>query len=360
MAIHSKHKLLYVLKRYPRISETFILNELWELRRLGIQVVILAQKDPKEYVVHERVKLLDVPIYYLSSIQTAMIAPMIASLGITHIHAHFASWAAGCALSLNKLTGIPYSFTAHAKDVFHKDVDKKALIEKMRRATCVVAVSDFTKTYLKNLLPSARIIRIYNGVDVKSLSFDSSARKPHLVVGVSRLVEKKGFDDLVRACKILKDRRGDVRCIIIGEGDQREMLERLVRTLSLQKEVSLLGAKSHEEALALIRQAEVFVLPAKIGTDGNRDVLPTVLLEAMALGSPVVSIKITGIPEIITQGKTGILVEEKNAHALADAIENLFDSESARKRLALAARLKVEKDFNIEINVKMLLAHMLK
>ena len=167
-------------------------------------------------------------------------------------------------------------------------------------------------------------------------------------------MQKKGFEYLVEACKILKEQGRRFRCVIIGEGEERIALEKRIAQYPLQHEVALLGPRTQAEVMQIVQAATAFVLPCVIGDDGNRDGLPTVLLEAMALGVPVVSTAVTGIPEIIETGYTGILVEEKNPHALAQALQRLLDSAPLRKQLREAALQKVRQDFNLAVNVKTL------
>lgn len=396
---NSSLHVCYILKRYPRLSETFIVNEIQELQRQGIQVTILAQKNADEPVVHEAVRRLNVPVYYLpppsaiprknwalrflpsfyeqalviapdelrgnataedhmAMIQASLVAPFLQHLGVNHIHAHFATWATSMASAVSKLTGIPYSFTAHAKDIYHESVDTKLLVEKIAHARFVITVSDFNKNYLENILTShgrqGRIIRLYNGIDLTRFSPVSGEKELQLIMGVGRLVEKKGFDDLIDACHILKNRNQPFHCIIVGEGQERMVMEKRIAEFSLEKEISLLGAKPQEDVIGLLRRATMFVLPCKIGNDGNRDGLPTVIIEAMALGTPVISTRIVGIPEMIDHEQNGILVNEKDPEGLADAINLLLDAKDRRTQFSEAAVIKAQRDFDLTKNVTVL------
>ena len=392
-------KVCYFLRRYPRLSETFIVNEMRELQQQGINVSIVAKYASDEEIVHEKAKALDIPIYYLPSVssiphtswevrhlenlsgnpsmlrrdtlrgqlskkdykalvEAAMIAPFIKNMGIDLIHAHFATWAATAASFASDITGIPYSFTAHAKDIYHERVDKTVLTEKIAKARFVITVNDFNKRYLEGLLcsegRSGQIIRLYNGIDLEQFRPLDIEKDPNLIVGVGRLTPKKGFKYLIEACKILRERGRDFRCVIIGKGDERATLEKLVEQYSLEQKISLQGAKTQADVMQIIQKATALVLPCIVSSDGDRDGLPTVLLESMALGVPVISTDVTGIPEIIANERTGLLVEEKNSKALADAIETLLDSESLCKKLSSAALVKVREEFNVVENVKTL------
>lgn len=392
-------KVCYVLKRYPRLSETFIVNEMTELRRQGVDITIVAQKDAGEEIVHEKVKALHAPIIYLPSVSSlslknwsirhlerysmeasdlglaslqgalssqdyatwihmAMVAPLMKSLGINHIHAHFATWATTAASFLSDFTGIPFSFTAHAKDIYHESVNKKVLAKKIEKARFVITVSEFNRRYLEALIRDegrrGRVIRLYNGIDLDQFRPSGEEKEVDLLVGVGRLIQKKGFEYLIKACKVLDERGRAFQCMIIGEGEERNALEKMVVQSSLGGKVTFLGAQPQSEVKRILKKASIFVLPCIIGDDGNRDGLPTVLLEAMALGTPVISTRITGIPEIITHGENGFLVEEKDAAALAEAIETVLESPSIQKKFVRSAIVKAQKDFNITENVRTL------
>jgi len=391
-------KVCYFLKRYPRLSQTFIFNEMLELKRQGLDLVVVALKGSGEEVVHEKCNLLDAPVYYLSDPEVesrsgwvagpsgaparlgsdrlqgegdsgepedhaALIAPLVKRLGVDHLHAHFATWAAGAAASVSRQTGIPYSFTAHARDIYHESVDKKRLALLIEGARFVITVSDFNRRYLEELVRfeggHGKMIRLYNGIDLAQFSPSDAPKEAGLLVSVGRLVRKKGFHDLVAACKILKERGKPFHCAIVGEGEERDALARQIAQFGLQKEITLPGARPQTEVIRLIQRAEMFVLPCRVGEDGDRDGLPTVLLEAMALGVPVISTSIAGIPEIVSHRRNGLLVEEKNPEQLAQAVEWLSDETARRKRFVGSALSKVRKDFNLIRNVKKLKGYFL-
>lgn len=397
-------RVAYVLKRYPRLSQTFVVNEMLELQRQGVEVTIVALKDSGEEVVHEKSRALQASIYYLPPasaiplegwalrhheglsgeprwlgldalggeetreeqvtwIQAALVAPLLKKLGIDHLHAHFATRAATAASFMSRITGIPYSFTAHARDIYHESVNQKALAEKIERASFVITVSDFNRNYLEALVRSegrsGQIIRLYNGMDLDQLRPFQGPREPDLLVSVGRLVQKKGLDYLIEACRILKEKGRRFRCLIIGEGEERAALEGQVAQASLQEEVSLMGARPHPEVIRTIQRAAAFVLPCVVGEDGDRDGLPTVLLEAMALGTPVISTRIAGIPEMIAHGQTGLLVEERDPVALAQAVEELLASATLPGRLGESALEKVRREFDLAENVRRLKGYFL-
>ncbi|MEO2055496.1 MAG: glycosyltransferase family 4 protein [Nitrospira sp.] len=389
-------KVCYFLKRYPRLSETFIVNEIEALQRQGVDITIVAGKSAGEEMVHEKAQALKVPVYYMPKvkeiprdawsvkylstlsvtpaelgpdalcgpmskeeyrilIEAAMIAPLLLNLGVDLIHAHFATWAATAASWVSKVTRIPYSFTAHAKDIYHESVDKRTLSEKMAMARFVVTVSDFNKEYLEECLKSegrsGRIIRLYNGIDLDEFKPSQAEKEPDLLVGVGRLVEKKGFSYLIEACKLLEESGKSFKCVIIGEGDERKALVELVKKYGLKEKVLFLGAKTQTEVIRILKTASVFVLPCIIAEDGNRDGLPTVLLEAMALGVPVISTTVTGIPEIITHGKSGLLVPQRDPRLLAREIGEVLANQELQSLLQRGGRLKVEEVFDVKKNI---------
>lgn len=368
-------KVCYLLKRYPRLSQTFVLNEMLELQRQGLDITVVALKPSGEGIAHERYRELKAPVHYLSvlpaaapairsvaeedtslSAQAERVASLVTRLGIDHIHAHFATWAAAAGSLASERTGIPFSFTAHARDIYHQSVDGNALGRMIAKARFVVTVSDFNKRYLEGLISpgEGRVVRLYNGVDLQQLRSTNQEKDPDLIVGVGRLVKKKGFHVLIDACRILKERGRPFRCILIGEGEERGALEKSIQAHSLEKHLFLLGARTQNEVIEWVRRASVFVLPCIVCEDGDRDGLPTVLPEAMALGTPVVSTPISGIPEIVRHGETGLLVDEKDPEALADAIEDLLLSRELQARLSAAALKKVRREFSLSENVERL------
>lgn len=392
-------KIAYVLKMFPRFSETFILNEILELERLGQRVEIFSLHQPIDPEVHADVEKLRSKVTYLPAritaemidrqvgrgdrsriartylgreikaarlagdrkrrkraLQAAFVTPMLKRAGVGHVHAHFATSATDVALQIGRLTDLPFSFTAHAKDIFHESVDRPALRRKLRAARFSVTVSDFNRRHLLQLAPSADIHRIYNGLDLdlfrrRSPGRESDAKQSPLILAVGRLVEKKGFDVLLRACALLHDRGRDFRCQIVGKGDRRAELEALIGDLGIGARVDLLGPMPREQLLSLLPRASIFAAPCRIGGDGNRDGLPTVLIEAMATGLPVISTPVTGIPELVRDGRTGLLVPENDPYRLAAAIERLLDQPRLAETLARAGRRRVEQSFDLGRNV---------
>jgi colanic acid/amylovoran biosynthesis glycosyltransferase len=391
----SEAAVAYVLRTYPRLSETFILNELLELERQGLPLRVFSLKEPDDTVFHADTLRLRAPVTYLPPLgpRTALrfvgpharclarrpgrylwrlakalssgsrprvkrflragyIASKLGREEVAHLHAHFASGATSVALEVHELTGVPFSFTAHAKDIFHESVDPRHVRRKLELARFAVTVSDYNRDYLATLCERAELVRIYNGIDVARLAVNGTRRaRPPLVLGVGRLIEKKGFADLVRACALLRSRGLDVRCRIVGQGPLRSQLGELIASLGLDDAVELSGALPRERLLRLYRQASALAAPCVVCRDGNRDGLPTVLVEAMALGVPVVATPVAGIPELVADEDTGLLVPEQDPEALAAALERVVTDAELAARLSRAGRELVEREFDLRTNV---------
>jgi len=383
----------YVLKRYPRYSETFIVNEVLAHEAAGAEVAIFSLYPPSDTHFQDAISRVRAPVTYLGSVRpkitdfwalllearrsglpvgslldavqqedardafwTVELALAVKARGITHLHAHFASGATTVARLAAGLAGVPYSFTAHAKDIFHESVDEGDLRRKLADAAAVVTVSDFNRAYLKGRFgdAAAKVQRIYNGLDLTCFPYASPETRPPEIVAVGRLVEKKGFADLVQACARLHGRGVVFRCRIIGTGELEGTLRKQVAALGLEREVELTGPRPQRELTGYIQGAAAFAAPCVVGADGNRDGLPTVLLEAMALGTPCVATDVTGIPEVLREGVTGLEVPQHDPEALADALSRLLQDSALRVRLAQAARARLERDFDIVKNTALL------
>ena len=350
----------YVLKRFPHLSQTFILNEILELERQGLTVEIASLRPPRDDEPrHQRLALLRAGITYIDACEAgAHIADWAHRLNLQHLHAHFATGAADTAMRAAALAGIPFSFTAHARDIYHHSVDPQALAERMARASFVVTVSDYNRSHLEKLAASrgsgGRIVRLYNGLDLDCFAPAEAAREPGLVVAVGRLVAKKGFADLIEACAVL-DRSGvEFHCLIIGEGPERSALEQSISRHRLPHRVTLAGAMAQTVVVAALGRAELFALPCIVGEDGDRDGLPTVILEAMALGTPVVSTRLAGIPEMVLQRRTGLLVNQGAVAELAEAMAQLLGSAELRATLSRNALAHMRQRFDLRRNARRL------
>ncbi len=397
-----KPRIAYILKMYPRFSETFIVNEILELERQGVDVRIYSLRKPDDGRFHANLAKVKANVIYVPQypemepdrirsahlllqsvrprsyrkvyertrakghayaikrfLQAGYIANHLLAHPVDAMHAHFASSATRVANLVNQLIGLPYSFTAHAKDIFHEDVVPASIVDKMKSARFVVTVSEFNKRYLESLIRAqpddgrrADIRCLYNGIDLRKFKpARSMERASSRILGVGRLVEKKGFDVLIRACAILRERGHNFQCEIIGKGPEEERLAALIETFDLVDHVQLAGALPQDDVLKAYHEAAVFALPCVVGSDNNMDGLPTVLLEAMATGLPVVSTTLTGNPEIIDDGVNGYLVEPGNAEELAGVLARLLEIPSLRDQMGEAARNKTKMAFDVRKNV---------
>jgi len=283
--------------------------------------------------------------------QALHLAAAVRARGITHLHAHFASVATTVARAAARLSGVTYSFTAHAKDIFHDDVDDDDLRRKLVDAHHAITVSDYNLTDLRRRFgadATRRLHRVHNGLDLATFAWTPTPSSPgDRVVAVGRLVEKKGFDVLIDACATVVASGRPLQCDIVGGGPLEDQLRHQIRARGLGEIVRLHGPMPQDDVRRIVASGDVFVAPCVVGTDGNRDGLPTVLLEAMALGTPCVATPVTGIPEAIVDGRTGLLVRERDVAATARAIRRVLDEPDLARSLSAAARSLVEDCFDI-------------
>lgn len=392
----------YVVRMFPRFSETFVLQEILELERQGASVTVFSLNKPNEGRFHPALSRLKARVLYLDDREAkrwwswlpdewpviepyagalwrlvqevamkkdgaeidnvfygALLSARAKALGVEALHAHFATVSCSLAHYAHRISGIPYSFTAHAKDIFADTVDRAFLTRKINESRFAVTVTEYNRRFLVEQHPGVNADRIrvlYNGVDLDFFSQDGTVIRhdPPVILGIGRLVAKKGFADLVRATDILKQSGQRFRCVIIGQGREESTLRGMIEESNLTAEVELAGAKHQEEVRDLMRSASVLCLPCLRADDGNQDALPTVLLEAMACGLPVVSTQLSGIPEIIDDGVSGLLVEPSNPHGLAGALSCVLTSPELRQRLIRNGRRKVEQHFDLRANVSTL------
>ncbi len=284
--------------------------------------------------------------------QAIRLAGEIHARNIQHLHAHFATSAATVAQLAARISGISYSVTMHAKDIFHESVEPEDLRSKIADAKFVVTVSEYNRKYLSDTYGFAdKIQRIYNGLDLDLFSFQAPTRRANKIITVGRLVPKKGICHLVDACRILADQGIEFYCDIVGSGELEAELRNQIAALSLQDRVNLIGPQPQNIVREMIRAAAVFAAPCVIGPDGNRDGLPTVITESLALGTPCISTDVTGIPEIVRHEETGILVGQENAIELAAQIQRLLLEPELRRSLAQNARQLIEAEFDSHQNV---------
>ena len=269
--------------------------------------------------------------------------------GITHVHAHFANHPAVSAFIIHRLTGLPYSFTARGTDV---QIDRHMLRQKVDAAECAIAVSAYNKKIIVDECGSdvqEKVHVIYGGVDLDRLKpATTRSTGPFRILCVARFEEVKGHAYLVEACRLLHQRGVAFECHLIGNGPLLPAVERQIARAGLGKEVRLLGPRSYQEVISQLKQADTVVLPTAPTASGKCEGIPNVLKEAMACGLPVIASPVGGIPELVDDGRTGILVPSRNAPALADALRRLSEDCASRRQLGRAAREKVVRDFNLK------------
>lgn len=393
MKNQSINRVAYVLKRYPRYSETFVVNEILAHEAAGLDISIFALRPPVDTHFQDIIARVRAPVTYLPHgamklenfwkqlektsqvipqiwqrlayakgenhkdiYQAVTLAAHLVESDIEHLHAHFATSAASVARLAAHFADIPFSITAHAKDIFHESVDDADLKQKMNSAAAVLTVSDYNVKFLQQQHGTAarKVSRIYNGMDLERFPYAATNPASRQIVAVGRLIEKKGFMDLVQACALLVQKGVDFQCSIVGSGDLEQALKQKVQELGLAEHISLPGPRPQREIIELVQNAAIFAAPCVVGSDGNQDGLPTVLLESMALGTVAVSTDVTGIPEVIRHEQTGLMVPQHAPLALAQALERLLQDSALREQLAHNARALIEKSFDIHKNAALI------
>ncbi|MBI3966345.1 MAG: glycosyltransferase [Chloroflexi bacterium] len=386
-------RVAYVLKCYPRYSETFVVNEILAHEAADLPIEIFSLRPPtdgyfQDAIARVRASVSYLPAYGVKSedfwtalqdagaelpglwgaldlargadardvYQALLLANEVRRRGVCHLHAHFATVATTVTRLAARFANVPYTFTAHAKDIFHETTRVDDLQRKLRDAAAVVTVSNYNVAYLHESCGRdvGVVRRIYNGLDLTRFAYDPPRERGRHVVAVGRLVEKKGFGDLVAACAILVERGCQFVCQIVGTGPLEPELRAQIEALGLQAVVELVGPRPQAEVVELVRRGAVLAAPCTVGRDSNRDGLPTVLLEAMAVGTPCVSTDVTGIPEVVRDGETGLMVPPGDRAALAVALERLLDDPDLRVALAARARRLIETSFDVHRNTAVL------
>ena len=397
---HAKKPIGYITQSFPGLTTTFIYREVFALRDSGFQVSTFSIRKPDIKTLSEESKNLvkttnyalpvnpgkllithvieffKQPFLYLKTffflltipgespknrrrtlfhfLEAVYLLPKARAAGIQHIHAHFSVNAATIALVFARMLGISFSFTAH-NNFF---TDRIVLKDKLKEAKFVVSISEFSKQYLMDLFPDEDIEGKFEIVHcgVSPDKFTSASPPPSdspLIYSVSQVVERKGYPYLIQACKILDQRGIKFRCQIAGDGPDLSELESLINQLGLSDKVQLLGRVFQEDLIAQLGQAHIFVLPCITAENGDMDGVPVVLMEAMSMAIPCVSTRVSGIPELIQEGE-GLMVDEQDIQALADALQSLIENPDQRKELGIAGQAKVKREYNIQNNVHQL------
>ncbi len=387
-------RVAYVAKSYPRFSETFIVREILARETAGEEIVGIASlRPPRDGNFHALISQVRAPVTWIPetgrslerawtaladvrarlrargrdvpdealralvdeesdvAMQGMLLAQWALDRQADHLHSHFASVSGRTTRLAHLITGLPWTATAHAKDIFHEENDPARLRGVLETASTVVAVSDMTAAHIRAVAPRARVERIYNGLELSLPWSAPSARPngdtPRRVLSVGRMVAKKGLPDLVAAVAALRAQGRNVELLLAGDGPVRPALEQQVQALGMTEEIRFLGPLPQHEVMDLLRTGDVFAAPCVVAGDGDRDGLPTVLLEAMAVGVPVVSTPVAGIPEAVQDGVTGLLVGEHDVPALAAAVARVLDDRELAQRLSRAGRARIEDRFDV-------------
>src|SRR5438067_10285282 len=345
-------RFAYLFERFPSFGQTFCYREVTELDRQGTAPPIFSIRNPKgerpqdwdarivkrvHYLPEEKELLDDVQralkkrkltpeivtalddwgrrTDFLRLYQAVYVGLRLQELGVRHVHAHFAGMAARTAFWIHRFFPMTFSFTAHANDIFaprHFEIGLDKLVDAAR---LIVTETDYAAQFLRERFPQRAdsVHRIYNGLDLAEFERADLSSTPPLIIAVGRLIVKKGFANLIRACALLAERGKLFQCEIIGEGPLENELRAQIEQLDLQHCIVLAGAKPQSEVRQRLAAANIFVLPSVVDAQGGMDNLPTVIMEAMASGLPVVSTNIGGIPEMVTENETGFLVPSGDA-----------------------------------------------
>ncbi len=397
-SMEHKLKVAYILHRFPYLTETFIMREMYWLRADGVELEIFSLLPPKRSLVHDEARellpyahyspfwswnilkaqghfLWRSPGRYLRALAKAIwqtyrepkvlmlvlslfpksvyFAQRMEALQVEHVHAHFV-WLEGIAAGIaNDLIGVTFSIHPHAFGLFSRN--QRDVRCELENASQVISVSSYHRNYIAKLCPKispAQIEVVYYGIDPHYFrpASKQASDGPIRILSVGRLVEKKGYEYLIDACALLAKRKVAFQCQIVGDGSLREALQARIARHGLQDRVTLLGALGQAQILELYQHSDIFALPCVRARDGDQDGLPNVLIEAMACELPVVTTPLTGIPDLVHDGENGVLVKERDVPSLAVALEKLIVDESLRRQLGQQARQKVLADFQIQHN----------
>lgn len=383
-------RVVYVVSQFPSWSETFIVREIRTLVEVGVDVLILSLKHSGETMIQaDAAALLDrvrqplgllptlwntLRVLFAHPIRTcgaaativadtwrtpAVLAKSLATLVRSlsqipwlqafdpqFIHAHWSTYPTTSAWALARVMKRPFGFTCHAHDVFR---NHQLLPRKIADAALAVTISRHNVGWLdRNIsaLAPRKLKVVHCGVDLRQISVRTQEPSGNRILGVGRLSPEKGFHTLIEALTILRDNGTPFHCTLIGEGPAREDLLSLIDRHELRRQVDLAGAQPQEYVRTALELATIFVLPCQIAANGSRDGIPVALMEAMAAGCPVVSCPVSGVPELIGNEVHGLLATERDPASLAQALQRLLDDAPLRRRLSIAARQRIEAEFD--------------
>jgi colanic acid/amylovoran biosynthesis glycosyltransferase len=396
-------KIAYVMSRFPRLSETFVLGEMLAVEEHGLEVELFPLLRAREDVVHAEAQALALRAHYQPFLSPAILrsqlyfllrspgaylgaltdllrgtwgsrnyfvgalgifpkvahaARLMRAEGIDHVHCHFSNHPAAAGFVIHRLTGLPYSFTAHGFDLH---VDRHMLCEKVAEAAFVVPISEYNRRLMLEECggrAEERAVVIHCGVDTDFFRPRESAppEPPFSLLCVGTLHAVKGQKFLVEACRLLHEEGIDLACTLIGDGPDRVELAGAIAGAGLEGRVQLGGRRTRSDIAGLLRSAHAVAVPSIPTAEGKREGIPVVLMEAMASGVPVVASGISGIPELVDDGVSGLLVPPGDPRSLARALRRLHDDPALRERFARAGRAKVVREFDVRANAAKLVS----
>lgn len=395
---HPKPTLGYILKGYPRISETFISNEILLLEKLGFTMRLFPMRQPRESFSHASVKEIQAQVDYLptellpefyrlllpniflaakrpkqfkNTLKTAAQGlnkgKELATLkhllqagyltnnhlekdkNIVQLHGHFAHSPTSVTMFASLLSGIPFSFTAHAKDIYTSDKEK--IRKKISHAQFVVTCTKHNKEYLQAIAEDCPtpIYCIYHGIDLnlfQQTEIRAETHNPFKILTVARMTEKKGLPTIYKALAGLKHKGIRFQHTLIGDGDDREKILHLISSLGLEDHCKWIGTRTHEEVLTHFKTSDLFVLGCEIAKNGDRDGIPNVLVESLAMGVPALSTNVSAIPEILLNGKTGMTVPPSQPEHLERTMVRMLTDKKLRRRLITGGQERVKENFD--------------
>jgi glycosyltransferase involved in cell wall biosynthesis len=392
--VEKRVDLAVVVNGFPRLSETFVLQELLELERRGVHLHVVALRRPEEFVTQEAIGRLAADVEYLpaaprfdsrlalraahgalllraprrylhalglvvrspdysrTNLQRAvLLAERLVQLGSPKLYVHFAHKPATIGRFAALLAGVPYGLSAHAKDIWTTPVDE--VRRKVRDAQVVLTCTEEGRGYLANLARGRTPVRLVrHGVETDVAVGQARPSPVPVIFAAGRLVAKKGFATVLRAAALLRERGCAFRLRIAGEGPEWAALQRLVHELDIDEEVSFLGPLTESEVQGEYARADLFALGCEVLENGDRDGIPNVIVEAMAHRLPVVSTTRAGVAEVVTDGWSGLLAEQRDARGFADRLERLLRNDELRKKLGANARRHAVAEFDRARNLQ--------
>ena len=373
-------KVAYLLDIFPKITETFILNEILAMHKKGVEIQAFAYKDEKESVVHPRAKEVSLRYFFKASLWDKLRAHaywikrdakryfkawgfvtvngdgirklfvwdlmdtvIVDQTRPDHLHAHFGDAASNTAMLIHVLSGTPFTFTSHSYEIFQPRYDNFRI--KSSLAKKHVTISRFNLEYIRDRFDVNEdwITVVHCGVDLDRLKMRAGQGRSGFIVSIARLFPEKGIDVLLGACGKLKKAGVPFECLIAGEGPERPALEKLVRTLGLEREVRMPGNQTQEEVFRLLQEAMIKVLPSRA-----LETMGVALMEAMAIGVPVVAPRLNGVPELVEDGECGFLVDPNDVDTMADRLRQLLTDEALRTKFRETGYRKVLEEFDLD------------